>query len=88
MTHPALVQLSSIVSQYSPFSATGIQEGFFVVVCFFFFMKSRSVGQVAEAIGFCLTTCISKDSKQKGSERQGTEARTAQFSSVLSGIWI
>lgn len=46
------------------------------------------MGQVAEAIGFCLTTCISKDLKQKGSERQGTEARTAQFSSVLSGIWI
>ena len=55
---------------------------------FFYEEQKNDVGGVAEAIGLCLTTCISKDSKQKSSESLGTEARTAQFFSVLHGVWI
>lgn len=50
-------------------------------------MKSRMTWVVAAAAGLCLTTGISKDSKQKSSENLAREAGAAQFS-VLSSVWI
>lgn len=42
--------------------------------------EQNDVGRVAEAMGLCFTTCISKDPKQESSENLGTESRTAQLS--------
>lgn len=82
MTHwPKVRAQLGTVSQCPPYHcAPGIQEVFYEE-------QKNDVGWVAEAIGHCLTTCISKDSKQESSESLRTEARIAQFS-VLSDVWI